>query len=85
MKYDPNDRVLGSNLILSFVNVFVRMPFVVKDMGVIIPKMTGTQVGVNCKAFYASISASVYAALPTTPDKLITMVHATILHIPIIW
>ena len=42
----PNDKVLGWKLCLSFiVRCFVSIPLAVKQMGVIIPNITGTIAG----------------------------------------
>ena len=47
-KYDENESALASNPILSLVKCLVSIPFVVKEIGVIIPKRTGIHVGTFC-------------------------------------
>ena len=56
IKYAVKESLLGSKLTLSLVNVFVRIPLVVKDIGVIIANNTGTQVGARGSALLLPIS-----------------------------
>ena len=84
MRYEVNESLLASNLTLSLVKVLVRMPFVVKDIGVIMANRTGIQVGHMFEMVLAFSTELVVGGL-MTPERLMTIVHATILIIPITW
>jgi hypothetical protein len=76
------DILEGLKPMRGWVRCLVRIPFEQKVIGVIIPKMTGTQVGMLGAS--PTTEASVVLLL-TIPDRLMTMVQMTIENIPRKW
>ena len=81
IRYTEKDSMLASNPTLSLVNDFVRIPLEVKNIGVIIANTAAIQTGDSSLMLVASVALAFSGGF-TTPDRLMTIVHATMLNIP---
>jgi len=81
-RYAENDMVEALNFILSLAKCLVKMPLVQKQTGVKTPKTIGIHIG-SFGALLASIARRT-GLTPTTLDKLMQMVHATMAIKPMI-
>ena len=84
MRYEVNVSRLQSNPTLSLVKVLVRIPFVVKEIGVITANRTGTQVG-HIFVIVLAFSTVLVVGGFMTPARPMTIVQTMILIIPIKW